>query len=107
MIKFMLDRIMFEKERMKIPRLQELSGVNKNTLYSIYNNASTRVDLSVLDRLCAALDCQPGDLMIHTQDEAEQRQATVDVVTTAHPQPKQLNIIVSDGTQNSPKTGRK
>jgi putative transcriptional regulator len=69
MIKFMLDRIMFEKERMKIPRLQELSGVNKNTLYSIYNNTSTRVDLSVLDRICSALDCQPGDLLVYVPDE--------------------------------------
>ncbi len=69
MIKFMLDRLMFEKERMKIPRLQELSGVNKNTLYSIYNNTSTRVDLSVLNRLCVALGCQPGDLLIHVLEE--------------------------------------
>jgi putative transcriptional regulator len=69
MIKFMLDRIMFEKERMKIPRLHELSGVNKNTLYSIYNNTSTRVDLSVLDRICSALDCQPGDLLVYVPDE--------------------------------------
>jgi putative transcriptional regulator len=72
MIKFMLDRIMFEKERMKIPHLQELSGVNKNTLYSIYNNSNTRIDLSVLDRLCSALDCQPGDLLTYVPDEKEE-----------------------------------
>lgn len=63
MVYFTLDRIMFENGRMKIPELQRKSGVNKNTLYAIYNNASTRVDLSVLDRLCKALNCRPGDLL--------------------------------------------
>ena len=54
---------MFQKNKMKVPQLQEISGVNKNTLYAIYNNTATRMDLSVLDRLCTALDCQPGDIL--------------------------------------------
>ena len=68
MIKFTLDRIMFEKNRMKVPELQEKSGVNKNTLYAIYNNTCTRVDLSVIDRICKALECEPGDLMVFEED---------------------------------------
>jgi putative transcriptional regulator len=71
MIKFSLDRIMFDKNRMKIPELQEKSGVNKNTLYAIYNNTSTRVDLSVLNRICRALQCQPGDLLVFTPEDRE------------------------------------
>jgi putative transcriptional regulator len=71
MIKFALDRVMFEKNRMKIPELQEKSGVNKNTLYAIYNNTSTRVDLSVLNRICNALGCQPGDLLVFHPDDDE------------------------------------
>jgi putative transcriptional regulator len=69
MIKFALDRLMFEENRMKIPELQEKSGVNKNTLYAIYNNTSTRVDLSVLNRICQALQCHPGDLLVFTPDD--------------------------------------
>jgi putative transcriptional regulator len=68
MIRFTLDRVMFEKGRMKVPELQEKSGVNKNTLYAIYNNTCTRVDLSVINRICNALGCQPGDLMVHEKD---------------------------------------
>jgi putative transcriptional regulator len=71
MVKFALDRVMFEKNRMKIPELQEKSGVNKNTLYAIYNNTSTRVDLSVLNRICNALRCQPGDLLVFQPDDDE------------------------------------
>ena len=67
----MLDRILFEKGKMKIPQLQEVSGVNKNTLYAIYNNSITRVDVSVLDRICKALDCKPGDLLEYSPDKEE------------------------------------
>ncbi len=68
MIKFALDRLMFERNKMKVPELQEKSGVNKNTLYAIYNNTSTRVDLSVIERICKALDCEPGDLIVRERD---------------------------------------
>lgn len=69
MVKFKLDRLMFDNQRMKVPQLQEISGVNKNTLYAIYNNSASRVDLSVLARLCAALNCQPGDLLEYIPDK--------------------------------------
>ena len=69
MIHFHLDRLMFEKDKMKVPYLNEITGVNKNTLYAIYNNSITRMDLSVLDRLCAALNCQPGDLLKYIPDD--------------------------------------
>lgn len=67
-IKFNLDRLMFERGKMKVPALHEKSGVNKNTLYSIYNGTITRVDVSVIDRICDALDCQPGDLMTYEKE---------------------------------------
>jgi len=63
LIKFNLDKLMFEKGNIKVPQLQELSGVNRNTLYAIYNRQITRIDVSVIDRLCKALTCQPGDLL--------------------------------------------
>jgi putative transcriptional regulator len=69
MIKFNLDRLMFEKENMKVPKLQELSGINKNTLYGLYNGSITRIDVSVINRLCKALDCQPGDLLEYVEEK--------------------------------------
>lgn len=64
MIKFNLDRLMFERGNMKVPELERVSGVNRNTLYGIYNNKVKRVDLSVLERICNALDCTPCDLLV-------------------------------------------
>ena len=68
MIKFNLDKIMFNRDKMKVPKLHELSGVNKNTLYAMYKGTITRIDVSVIDRICTALDCSPGDLMKHIPD---------------------------------------
>jgi len=64
-IKFHLDRLMFERGKMKVPQLQELSGVNKNTLYAISNGTITRIDVSVIDRICQALKCTTGELIEH------------------------------------------
>lgn len=68
-IKFNLDRIMFEKNNMKVPELQELTGLNKNTLYAFYKGDLKRVDVETLEKLCTALDCQPGDLLLHIKGE--------------------------------------
>ena len=42
-VRFTLDRLMFERNRMKVPELQEKGGVDKNNLYSIYNTICARV----------------------------------------------------------------
>jgi putative transcriptional regulator len=67
-IKFNLDKVMFERGRMKVPDLQEISSVNKNTLYALYNGNITRIDVSVIERICKALNCQPGDLIEYIPD---------------------------------------
>lgn len=68
-IQFNLDRVMFERDNMKVPELQKLSGINKNTLYSFYKGEMKRFDVETLDRLCKALDCQPGDLLTYEEGE--------------------------------------
>jgi len=71
-IKFRLDRVMFEKGNIKIPELQKLSNVNKNTLYGLYKGEITRIDISVVNRVCAAMGCQPGDLLQYVPDETKE-----------------------------------
>lgn len=67
-IKIHLDRLMFEKNNMKVPELEKLSGLNKNTLYSFYKGDIKRFDRDTLDKLCEALDCQPGELITYEED---------------------------------------
>ena len=63
-----LDRVMFENGNMKVPELSELSGLNKNTLYSFYKGEIKRVDLDTLDKLCKALNCTVEDLLEYADD---------------------------------------
>lgn len=43
--------------------LAEQIGVRQATISDLERGKSSRLDLDLLDRLCAALDVQPGDLL--------------------------------------------
>lgn len=68
-IKINLARVMFERNNMKVPELQELSGLNKNTLYSFYKGDIKRFDVDTLNKLCNALNCRLDELIEHIPDE--------------------------------------
>lgn len=65
---------MFNNGRMKVPELQMKSGINKNTLYAIYNNTCSRVDLSVLNRICKSLECTPANLLEYISDNEDKNE---------------------------------
>lgn len=67
-IRINLDRLMFEYGNMKIPQLQELTGLNKNTLYNLYKNDVKRFDADTLEKVCKALGCEIGDLLEIIED---------------------------------------
>lgn len=39
------------------------SGVSTGTVRSYWHNTARRIDLDVIDRLCALLDVEPGDII--------------------------------------------
>ena len=43
------------------------TGINKNTLSRLANDQASMVGMSVVDRLCAYFDCQPGELFVHVR----------------------------------------
>lgn len=51
--------------------LASQAGVAHNTALALYRGVSTRIDLPVLDRVCAVLGAQPGELLIWTPDGAQ------------------------------------
>lgn len=71
-VKFRLNRLLFERG-MNVPDLVRKSGVNRNTLYAMKNNALSRVDLDVLERVCDALPCSLSDLVVYEPADAEER----------------------------------
>ncbi|KAF0249440.1 MAG: putative transcriptional regulator [bacterium] len=48
--------------------LSKQTGVRYATIFDLSKNNISRLSLSVLDRICAVLNCQPGDLLVYVAD---------------------------------------
>ena len=58
-----------------IKALAERAGVAYNTAHALFTGRATRIDLDTLDRICAALQTEPGDLFVrHVAHEAGRRE---------------------------------
>lgn len=67
MIRCKLSAILGER-RIKLRELERQSGVALNTLLSLYHERAKGISWRVLDRICAALDIEPGDLLKRVPD---------------------------------------
>lgn len=45
------------------------AGLSHNTALALYRGMSTRIDLPVLDRVCAVLGVQPGEILVWSPGE--------------------------------------
>ena len=70
MIVFHVD-VMLAKRKMSLTELSERVGITMANLSILKTGKARAVRLETLDRLCAAVDCQPGDLMEFLPDEVE------------------------------------
>lgn len=70
MIVFHID-VMLAKRKMSLTELSERVGITMANLSILKTGKAKAVRLETLGRLCAALYCQPGDLMEFLPDEAE------------------------------------
>ena len=63
-----------KQQGLTIKALAENAGVAYNTAHALYTGRATRIDLDTLDRICAALSVEPGDLLIrHAAKETTRR----------------------------------
>ncbi|MBE5794326.1 MAG: helix-turn-helix transcriptional regulator [Clostridiales bacterium] len=62
-----LDRVMVER-KMSLNELSEKVGVSNVNLSKLKNNKVTAIRFSTLEAICAALNCQPGDLMEYVEE---------------------------------------
>ena len=61
--------VMLAKRKMSLTELSERAGITLANLSILKTGKARAVRLETLDRLCAALDCQPGDLMEFLPEE--------------------------------------
>jgi len=61
MLKCRLSVILGAK-KLKVAELSRATGVNKNTLYRLYNETATRIELDAVEKICTYLDIDVGEL---------------------------------------------
>ena len=58
-------------QRISPRKLAEIAGVPKDFIYRLDAGTARHVDLEALARLCAALHCQPQDLLVWDTNHVE------------------------------------
>lgn len=55
--------VMLAKRKMSVTELSERVGITISNISILKNGKAKALKISTLAKLCAALDCQPGDLL--------------------------------------------
>lgn len=70
-MKWRLPVLMADRE-MNYRQLAELAQMHPGTISKLKNNLPDRLEMNTLMRLCKALDCQPGDLLVYIPGEGDE-----------------------------------
>ena len=62
--------VMLAKRKMSVTELSEKVGITLANLSILKNGHAKAVKLDTLNKICKALDCQPGDLLEYVEDNA-------------------------------------
>jgi putative transcriptional regulator len=65
-----LDNVLHDR-RMTLSELAELVGITLANLSILKTGKARAIRFSTLDAICAALNCQPGDILRFAADEAQ------------------------------------
>ena len=63
MIKLRLNKMLEERGRTLYWLAKEM-GIRYATVWQIGNSEVARLNMNTLDRICEALECQPGELLV-------------------------------------------
>ncbi|MEA4831220.1 MAG: helix-turn-helix transcriptional regulator [Oscillospiraceae bacterium] len=62
--------VMLAKRKMSVTELAERVGITITNISILKNGKAKALKISTLSKLCAALDCQPGDILEYRQRNA-------------------------------------
>ena len=63
--------VMLAKRKMTLSQLSERVDITLANLSILKNNKAKAVRFSTLEAICAALDCQPGDILVYVPEEKQ------------------------------------
>ncbi len=69
-ILFNID-VMLAKRKMSVTELAERVGITITNISILKNGKAKALKISTLAKLCAALDCQPGDILEYRKNRDE------------------------------------
>ncbi len=55
--------VMLAKRKMRVTELSERIGITMANISILKNGKAKAIKLETLDKICQALDCQPGDIL--------------------------------------------
>lgn len=55
--------VMLAKRKMSVTELSERVGITMANISILKNGRAKAIKISTLTKICAALDCQPGDIL--------------------------------------------
>ena len=64
--------VMLAKRKMSVTQLSERVGITMANISILKNGRAKAVKLETLDKICRALQCQPGDILEWREDEPPQ-----------------------------------
>ncbi len=65
--------VMLAKRKMSVTELAERVGITISNISVLKNGKAKALKISTLVKLCAALDCQPGDILEYRKVAEEER----------------------------------
>ena len=61
--------VMLAKRKMSVTELSERVGITMANISILKNGKAKAIKISTLVKICAALDCQPGDILEYRKSE--------------------------------------
>ena len=63
--------VMLARRKMSLTELSEKVGITMANMSILKTGKAKALKVSTLAKLCAALDCQPGDILEYVEDEED------------------------------------
>ncbi|GGP17054.1 helix-turn-helix domain-containing protein [Oceanobacillus neutriphilus] len=63
--------VMLAKRKMSVTELTEKVGITMANLSILKNGKAKAIRFSTLEKICEALECQPGDILEYVPDKKE------------------------------------
>ena len=62
--------VMLAKRKMRVGELADQVGISLANISILKNGKAKAIRFSTLERICQALNCQPGDILAYTSEES-------------------------------------